>query len=153
MFRKLFTWCLYGALMGLCILGFLGLFVAIADAQEVIPDVKARVIGTAFQCHVGITEPTGATAVPTASVSLFEEFSLILDSHCTDLAPGELDVHVEFQIGYRPNVVPNMHAMAWSEPNCKGLNSLSSVNGCRVRHTVPAPVVLTPAHEPVVATP
>ena len=132
---------------------FLVMMATGADAQQSIPDVKAVVIGTAFRCHVGITEPIGATAVPTASVSLFESGSLIVDSHCTALPAGALDVHVEFQLPYIPNVIPNMHAMAWSEPACKGLNSIASENGCRVRHTVPAPVVLTPAHEPIVRTP
>ena len=146
MFRKLFTWCLYGALMGLCILGFLGLFVAVADAQDVIPDVKATIIGTSFQCHIGLEEAVGATSVPTKSVSLFEEFDLVQNVICVTLPPGALDIHVAFDRPYNPTRRPLMRAMAFSEAGCGGLRSTASVNGCEVEHTVSTPIVLSPDH-------
>ena len=120
-----------------------------AQAQTPVPldDVEAVVIGTAFQCHVGLQEPTGAVAIP-QSVSLFEEEDLAGHTkNCTNLVAGATDVHISFNQAFVPGRIPIMKAMAFTEPNCGGLASTPSLNGCEVRHLVAPPFILAPDHQ------
>ena len=115
-----------------------------AQAPVPLDDVKAVIIGTEFQCHVGLQHSSAPVA---QSVSLFEEFDLVFTKNCTNLIVGATDVHISFSQVFVPGRIPIMKAMAFSEPNCGGLASTASLNGCEVRHLLAPPFILAPDHQ------
>ncbi len=130
----------------------LGILLATSTWAQEPFNVPAVIIGTSFQCHVGIALPDGATAVPTQSVSLFEHFDLVETKNCANLVAGATKIFIVFSQPYNPGAVPRMRAMAFSEPGCTGLRSTPSLNACEVRHTVAAPTILGVA-EPIAGDP